>query len=253
MEQPRKLASPRTFDIAAALFGFLLNVVGALGGPVYLAPAQRAQEALSLEIALQSARSKMILAANGLDNLAENLGALVFSVNAAADAPAEVGAAMHELRRRALDHRHDGVRGYVAELAVAGAVDFKSAARKYEDLVAAERADFNIDTFRAANLFESDLATRMVAAQGDAALKAIDLQEERTRARQVVVDRGLILFLITTTGSTLVFLATMAATGQKPPEPESIGAERLPGAIRLLEEARTLLGAQNASAQGERA
>ena len=84
-------------------------------------------------------------------------------------------------------------------------------------------------------------------------MKAIDLQEERTRARQVVVDRGLILFLITTTGSTLVFLATMAATGQKPPEPESIGAERIPGAIRLLEEARTLLGAQNASAQGERA
>ena len=47
---------------------------------------------------------------------------------------------------------------------------------RYGALVAAENANFNIDTYRAANAFEGDLAMRMVKAQGDAAMKAITLE-----------------------------------------------------------------------------
>jgi len=242
----QKLAGFWSANVAIVLLGFFLNIAGAIGGPVYLAPAQRAHEALSLEIALQTTRAKMIRAATAFDELAEHLGSLVFSISVDPEAPQTVGETLYELRRRALDRRHDRVRSYIAELAVAGAVDFRTASQQYEALVEAERANFNIDTYRAANAFEVDLGTRMVTEQGDAAMRAITLQDDRTKARQVVADRGMALFLIATLGSTLVFFATMAAASTPAPD----GAERTPGAIGLLADALTQIRARSAAVQG---
>ena len=245
----QKLAGFWSANVAIVLLGFFLNIAGAIGGPVYLAPAQRAHEALSLEIALQTTRAKMIRAATAFDELAEHLGSLVFSISVDPEAPQTVGETLYELRRRALDRRHDRVRSYIAELAVAGAVDFRTASQQYEALVEAERANFNIDTYRAANAFEVDLGTRMVTEQGDAAMRAITLQDDRTKARQVVADRGMALFLIATLGSTLVFLAAMAAASRPAPAPGPGSAERLPGAIGLLADALTRLRARSAAAR----
>jgi hypothetical protein len=246
-----KFAGFSSANVAIVLLGFLLNLIGVIGGPIYLAPAQRAHEALSLEIALQTARAKMIRAATAFDELAEHLGSLVFSVSVDPEAPQAVGETIHELRLRALDHRHDAVRSYIAKLAVvAGAVDFRTASQQYEALVEAERANFNIDTYRAANAFEADLATRMVKEEGDAAMRAITLQGDRTKARQTVVYRGMTLFLVTTLGSTLVFLAAMAAASRPAPAPEPGSAQRPPGAIGLLTDALTQLRARSSVAQG---
>ena len=76
------------------------------------------------------------------------------------------------------------VRAYLAALAVAGAIDYPAESSRYGSLVAAEKANFNIDTYRAANAFEGDLTTRMVKAQGDAAMKAITLQTDRREAER---------------------------------------------------------------------
>jgi hypothetical protein len=236
-------------NVAIVLLGFFLNLTGVIGGPIYLAPAQRAHEKLSLEIALQTARAKMIRAATAFDELAEHLGSLVFSVSVDPEAPQAVGETIHELRLRALDHRHDAVRSYIAKLAVAGAVDFREASQQYEALVEAERANFNIDTYRAANAYEANLATRMVKEEGDAAMRAITLQGDRTKARQVVAYRGKALFLITTLGSTLVFLAAMAAASRPAPAPAPESAERPPGATGLLADALRQLRARSSVAQ----
>jgi hypothetical protein len=226
-------------NIAVAALGFVLSLIGALGGAFYLEPAQKSEDAASQEIALQSARARMLRAATAYDNIAGHLGGLLFSVSLPRDVSDDMRAAIGDLMRRALDHRHDGVRAYLAALAVAGAIDYPAESSHYAALVAAEHANFNIDTYRAANAFEGDLATRMIKAQGDAAMKAITLQRDRREAKRVASERGFKLLGVTMLGSTLVFLATIAGAGPKPPAPQAIGAPRLLAIARMQLKART--------------
>jgi hypothetical protein len=212
---------------AVAALGFVLSLIGALGSAFYLEPAQNNEDAASQEIVLKSTQARMLRAATAYDDIAGHLGGLLFTVSLPRDASDDERAAIGDLMRRALDHRHDGVRSYLAALAVAGAIDYPAESPRYEALVAAEHANFNIDTYRAANAFEADLATRMVKAQGDAAMKAITLESDRREAKRVASERGLKLLAITMLGSTLVFLATIAGAGPKPPTPPAIGAPRL--------------------------
>ena len=67
----------------------------------------------------------------------------------------------------------------------------------------------------------------MVKAQGDAAMKAITLERDRREAKGLAAERGLKLLAITMLGSALVFLATIAGAGTKPPTPRAVGAPRL--------------------------
>jgi len=225
-------------DAAVAALGFVLSLTGALGGEFYLEPAQRSEDAASQQIALQGARARMLRAANSYDNLAEHLGGLLFSFSLPPGASDDERAAIGDLMRRGLDHRHDGVRAYLAALGLAGAIDYPAESSQYEALVEAERANFNIDTYRAANAFEGDLATRMVKAQGDAAIKAIALERDRREAKRVASERMLRLLTITMLGSTLVFLATMAGAGPKPAAPAPVGAPRLLGLALMRLRAR---------------
>jgi hypothetical protein len=175
----------------------------------------------------------MLRAATSYDDIAGHLGGLLFTVSLPPDVNDDQRAAIGDLMRRAMDYRHDGVRAYLAALAVAGAIDYPAESSRYAALVAAEHANFNIDTYRAANAFEGDLATRMIKAQGDAAMKAITLDRDRREAKRVGSERGFKLLGITMLGSTLVFLATIAGAGPKPPTPQAIGAPRLLAIARM--------------------
>jgi hypothetical protein len=212
---------------ALAALGFVLSLIGALGSAFYLEPAQRSESDASQQIALQSARARMLRAATSYDDIAGHLGGLLFTVSLPPDVSDDQRAAIGDLMRRAMDHRHDGVRAYLAALGVAGAIDYPAESSRYGALVAAEHANFNIDTYRAANAFEGDLATRMVKAQGDAAMRAITLQRDRREAKRVASDRGSRLLAVTMLGSALVFFATIAGAGPKPPTPGPVGATRL--------------------------
>ena len=212
---------------AVLALGFLVSLVGALGSAFYLDPAQKSEGAAAQQIALEASQAQMLRAATAYDDIAGHLGGLLFSVSLPRDASDDMRAAIGDLMRRALDHRHDGVRSYLAALAVAGAIDYPAESPRYEALVAAEHANFNIDTYRAANAFEADLATRMVKAQGDAAMKAITLESDRREAKRVASERGFKLLAITMLGSVLVFVATISGTGPKPAAPRAIGAARL--------------------------
>jgi GGDEF domain-containing protein len=214
-------------NIAVAALGFLLSLIGALGSAFYLEPAQSTEDAASQEIVLKSTQARMLRAATAYDDIAGHLGGLLFSVSLPRDASDDMRAAIGDLMRRALDHRHDGVRSYLAALAVAGAIDYPAESPRYEALVAAEHANFNIDTYRAANAFEADLAMRMVKAQGDAAMKAITLESDRREAKRVAAERGFKLLAVTMLGSVLVFVATISGSGPKPAAPRANGASRL--------------------------
>lgn len=180
----------------------------------------------------------MLRAATSYDNLAEHLGGLLFSFSLPPGASDDERAAIGDLMRRGLDHRHDGVRAYLAALGLAGAIDYPAESSRYEALVEAQRANFTIDTYRAANAFEGDLATRMVKAQGDAAIKAITLERDRREVKRVASERALRLLTLMIMGSTLVFLATMAGAGPKRAAPAPVGAPRLLGLALMRLRAR---------------
>jgi hypothetical protein len=150
---------------AVALIGFTLNLGGALGATLWLDPAQETENDASRGAIEEAARSRAILAAKASDELAMHMGSLVFGVSAPPDASDEVVTMLHDIRTRALTRQHDGVRGYLALLGVAGAVDYPAERARYEALVEAERANLTLETYRAANAFEGDLAMAMVKAQ----------------------------------------------------------------------------------------
>jgi hypothetical protein len=212
---------------AVAALGFVLSLIGAFGGAFYLAPAQTTADAAARQIAIERSRSRMLLAATSYDDLAGQMGSLLFSFSLSRDVSDEQRTAIGNLMLRGLDHRHDGVRSYLAALGIAGAIDFPEESSRYETLVVAERANFNIDTYRAANAFEADLAMRMVKAQGDAAMKGITLEPDRREAKRVASRRVFTLIAATMLGSIIVFFATMAGAGPRPPAPALVGAPRL--------------------------
>jgi hypothetical protein len=210
----------KTRTAAAALVGFALNIVAAIGATFYLDPAQEAEDAAGRGAISAAARSRMILAANAFDDMAMHTHALLFGVSLPPNPPDDMVATLHDLHLRALERRHDGVRGYLAELGVAGAIDYPTKLAEYEKLVAAEHANLTLETYRAANAFEGDLALAMVKAQSEAAMKAITLRGDRMKAKAVVAQRKQTLLAISFAGSAIVFLATMAGAS-KPSLPES--------------------------------
>jgi hypothetical protein len=134
-------------NTAVAALGLVLSLIGALGGALYLEPAQKNEDAAAQEIVQESARARMLRAATSYDDIAEHLGSLLFTVSLPHNASDDERTAIGDLTRRAMDHRHDGVRAYLAALAVAGAIDYPAESSRYAALVEAEHANFNIDTF----------------------------------------------------------------------------------------------------------
>lgn len=217
-----------------ALFGFVLNLAGVLGAAFWLGPAEQAENDAARAAVQEDARSRAILAANAADEFAIHFGGTAFGITLPPDAPMEAVKALHDIRLRALMHERDGVRGYLALLGIAGAIDYPAQRARFEELVAAERANFTLETFQQANAFEGTLAMDMVKAQGAAAMKAITLRGDRTRAKAVARERRAILLAVSLAGSTILFLATMAGAGPRKPAPS----------VRLLGLAAARLGAR---------
>jgi hypothetical protein len=73
-------------NTAVAAAGFVLSLIGALGGAFYLEPAQRNEDRAAQEIALESSRARMLRAATSYDDIAGHLGSLLFKVSLPRDA-----------------------------------------------------------------------------------------------------------------------------------------------------------------------
>lgn len=219
---------------ALAVVGFAVSLIGLIGGAMWLAPADREVESVSTEIANQSARARLIRAATSFADTVEHMQGLVFTVPIRRDLPDDVRAAMGELFRRSIDHGRNGFRAYLAEVALTGVTDFAAASRQYETLAAAEQADFKIETFRAVNAYEADFAMAMVKAEGEAAIRAITLQNTRREAKAAAARRHLTLTLVALAGSVIVLVATLGGGGA-PTAPQPGATRALAAALKRLQ------------------
>jgi hypothetical protein len=226
-----------SWDACAVLLGFALTLVSLVGGTTYLEPSLRSLEAISEDIASTRIKMEIIRDALALDDFTKQLSGTVFTLKPATTADVTSVEILHELKHRALVHRHDGVRAVIAELALAGEIDFASSSNTYEALVDAETRNFTFDNFQAANAFDEALTSKAVADQGADRLSVTALQRLRTPARAESVRRGLFLALVSSLGGLFLLIATLKATAHAPtPVLRSIPDPRQ-AAIHLLTEA----------------
>jgi hypothetical protein len=226
-----------TWDGLVVVIGFALTLVSLVGGQFYLEPALQGLTTTDSEIAAKQAKVRSTRAALALDNLAQQLGGSAFSVQPGVGRDPAGAAALIQLEQREFSHRHDGVRAFIAELGVAGEVDFGAASATYAALVDAEKRNFTIENYQAANAFEAQLATKT----GDdeiADLKRIGaLQRARAAARGESDRCKLAVALASSLGAAALLVAALKASGDAAPSRAPIPDDPRAAAITLLAEA----------------
>jgi hypothetical protein len=202
-----------SWDGLAVLLGFALTLISLVGGQIYLEPSLRAVTSIDSQIAAKRARVKALRAANALNDFTSQLGSAVFSVQPGPNRAPAGAATLGQLEHRSLLRRHDGARAFIAALGLAGEIDFPTASAAYEKLVGAESRDFTLENFRAANIFIGDISNKVVRDWGEETTRITALQRSRFAARREADQRSLILVLVSALGSSLVFVATLKASG----------------------------------------
>ncbi len=206
----------------AILTGFVLTLLSTAGSALYLEPAEQNRARLDAEITAAETKARLLRSALSAVDSFVQFGGLVYAVKVDAEKQPEASEAIGELKLRALTQRRDGIRNYIAQLAFAGEVDFKTTMARYEALVEAESRDFTLENYRATNSFEGDLSMQAVKDQGTAAMEAINKQYARATAQQAYERRSLVILLVTVAGSTLILAATLMATKEELAKPTTL-------------------------------
>lgn len=191
--------------------GFGLTILSLLGAQFYLGPAQVHLTTVADDLATRRAQIQILSTAQALDNVFGQLGSMVFVLNANEAKDESQATAIGSLQRRAIEWRHEGVRNYLAQLGLAGAIDFQGLSAVYDGLVDAEQRNYSFATFQAANEFEHELAMAIVRKTGREAIEAIRLHSDWAHAQQEAQRRSLILLCVSVAGFVLLFIATLWA------------------------------------------
>lgn len=193
------------------LLGFTLTLLSLLGAQFYLGPAQVQLTAIADNLAATRTQVQILATAQALDNAYGQLGSMVFTLNANESGDENRADIIAALQRRAIERRHEGVRNYLAQLGLAGAIDFLAMSSLYDQLVTAEQRDFSLATYQAANEFERELSMAIVNKMGQKAIGAIRLHSDWVHAANDVKVRSAILLAMSTAGLVLLFFATLWA------------------------------------------
>jgi hypothetical protein len=232
----------------AILVGFALTLVSLVGGQIYLTPSLQAIGAIDREIAAKQARMRITRDSLALDDFAKQLSGALFLVKPASPEDADGAQTIHELKKRALLQRHDGVRAAFASLSLAGEVDFATVSGAYDALVGAEMRDFTLANFQAANSFDAELTTRAVKDEGADRLRITALQRLRAPARTEAAWRDLTMILASSLGGAFLLVATLKATVHAPPT-RAAPSDPQQAAIELLADALSQTHARIAKAR----
>jgi hypothetical protein len=219
----------------AILIGFALTAIGTLGPQFYVSSVEdRSGETGQFAKAL-TARIDTLRAAQSQYLLFEQMGVLVYALNASGLAAA--GSSQHDtlsnLYQLALLDRSTSMRQMIGELARAKELTYRETSDKYGALIAAARKDVSLASYQAVDDFETQTmrqADALMARLQDALLSA-----ERTKSDldALAAKRKLQLIVVMTLGSTLLLAANLmsekpAPQAETPPtSDEAAAAERL--------------------------
>lgn len=193
----------------AILIGFALTALGSLGPQFYVSSVEdRSGEADQFAKSL-TARIDTLRAAQSQYLLFEQMGVLVYALNASGLAAA--GSSQHDtlssLYQLSLLDRSTSVRQMIGELARAKQLTYRETSDKYGALIAAARKDVSLASYQAVDDFETETMRQADALM--ARLQNALLTAERTKGEldALAARRKLQLIVVMTLGSTLLLAA----------------------------------------------
>lgn len=240
----------------AILIGFALTALGSLGPQFYVSSVEdRSGEADQFAKSL-TARIDTLRAAQSQYLLFEQMGVLVYALNASGLAAA--GSSQYDtlssLYQLSLLDRSTSVRQMIGELARAKQLTYRETSDKYGALIAAARKDVSLASYQAVDDFETETMRQADALM--ARLQNALLTAERTKGEldALAARRKLQLIVVMTLGSTLLLAAnlmsekTLAQAGTPASSDEVAAAERL---IELAMRESKALGDGKSAEMGE--
>ena len=236
---------------AAIVLGFVLSIAGTLATAFYLEPASRWRDAIDRKIAVLHVRAQLLETSQALSDATLQQGGLIYVIHAGAAPTREAVDAIGDLQIRALTSRHEGIRTYIAHLALAGVLDFATESVRYDALVAAEKAHFNAQTYMAANMFEAELGMKSVNDRAEVRSAILDLQAQRRAAASQYEDRSRIVVTMSAGGAFLIFISTLLSLQEGSPPERDRSAARMAPSYRILEGALADVGANKTPAAPE--
>ncbi len=218
LQKPLQHLRGLTLERGALVLGFGLSILATVGSQVYYAPVADHIEATVQSLDATWARLKIIRASNALFNLLQSFDGLVYLIHPDFDADYDRANAITEVGTRAIHSRHDAVLNYFAQAAAAGEIDYHETKSRYESLIAAEDADWNLKTYSATNALPADIATRIVADRIELDKSVIQQERELVHAGVERDQRASVLNLLNVAGSSILFvLALISARDRQTP------------------------------------
>jgi hypothetical protein len=230
----------------AILIGFLLTAIGALGPQFYVGPVEDRSADVDQAAKTLSARIDNLRAAQSQYLLFQQMGVLVYALDATgvASGGSSQATTLNRLYQLSLLDRSSAVRQALGELARAGQLQYRETSDRYGELIAAARKDLALPAFQAVDDFETDVMRRADAWMAKLQQALLDAQHARSDLDALAARRKLQLLVAMTLGSTMLLAANLLSEKpDAPQEPEPTPAE-IAAARRLValatEEARTM-------------
>jgi hypothetical protein len=230
----------------AILIGFLLTVIGALGPQFFVGPVEDRAQGVDQAAKTIAARIDNLRAAQSQYLLFQQMGVLVYALNATgvASSGSAQETTLNRLYQLSLLDRSFAVRQMLGELALAKQLDYRQTSDKYDELIAAARKDFTLPSFQAVDDFETDAMRKADAWMAKLQQGLLDAEHAKSDLDATAGRRKLQLLVVMTLGSTVLLAANLlsekpAGSADPPPTPvETAAAERL--VALAMEEAKAM-------------
>jgi hypothetical protein len=221
----------------AILIGFALTALGTLGPQFYVSSIEdRSGETDQFAKSL-TARIETLRSAQSQYLLFEQMGVLVYALNASGLAAA--GSSQHDtlssLYQLSLLDRSTSMRQMIGELARAKELTYRETSDKYGALIAAARKDVSLASYQAVDDFETQTMRRADALM--ARLQEALLSAERTKGEldALAARRKLQLIVVMTLGSTLLLAANLMSERAPAQTEAPASSDEVAAAERLIE------------------
>jgi hypothetical protein len=219
----------------AILIGFLLTVIGALGPQFYVGPVEDRAQDIDQGAKTLAARIDNLRAAQSQYLLFQQMGVLVYALNATgvASGGSSQETTLNRLYQLSLLDRSSAVRQMLGELALAKQLDYRQTSDQYGALIATARKDFSLSAFQAVDDFETGAMSKADGWMAKLQQALLAAEHAKSDLDALASRRKLQLLVVMTLGSTVLLAANLLS--EKPPESadipptphESAAAERL--------------------------
>jgi hypothetical protein len=221
----------------AILIGFALTALGSLGPQFYVSSVEdRSGEADQFAKSL-TARIDTLRAAQSQYLLFEQMGVLVYALNASGLAAA--GSSQHDtlssLYQLSLLDRSTSVRQMIGELARAKELTYRETSDKYGALIAAARKDVSLASYQAVDDFETRTMRQADALMGRLQEALLSAERIKGELDALAARRKLQLIVVMTLGSTLLLAANLMSEKIQAQAETPASSDEVAAAERLIE------------------